>query len=408
MSGLLGSPAGSEDPTKIEILKESLYDACAAAGSTNRVFTQADFMNFDIIPDGNINTLMRVVQELSNEKLFKPVGDGRGGVNWKYRSQEDAHKYKGLQTQEQSLVYELIDEAGADGIWSRTLKARLGLHESVLKQCLKHLESKGYIRDMKSVEHPNKKMYIKAGLMPSEKATGGPWYTDSNLDEAFIEQLQKIIFDFIKNRSTYLSTHGGGGATKQPKNGVVKGSADSASGTTASRKRTADAISTADAKPTPSPAPASRPSRRHHHHHHHREHLLPMPAGYVGYPTNRQVAEFIEHSGITNNTTLGETDVQQLVDVLVYDGVVEPVRNPETRDMCYRVVKAARLEPASFAKTFGRDDDLEPPKPMGAPLADNGYTGTPCGQCPVFDLCEEGGPVRPSNCVYFSKWLGLE
>jgi len=33
----------------------------------------------------------------------------------------------------------------------------------------------------------------------------------------------------------------------------------------------------------------------------------------------------------------------------------------------------------------------------------------PCGRCPVFDLCEEGGPVGPSSCVYFTDWLeGLE
>jgi DNA-directed RNA polymerase III subunit RPC6 len=45
---------------------------------------------------------------------------------------------------------------------------------------------------------------------------------------------------------------------------------------------------------------------------------------------------------------------------------------------------------------------------MGAEATGNGLTETPCGRCPVFDLCEEGGPVSPSNCVYFVQWLDME
>jgi len=37
----------------------------------------------------------------------------------------------------------------------------------------------------------------------------------------------------------------------------------------------------------------------------------------------------------------------------------------------------------------------------------NGLTEVPCGRCPVFELCEEGGPVSPANCVYFDQWLEI-
>ena len=39
-----------------------------------------------------------------------------------------------------------IDEAGADGIWSRTIKNRCKMHDTVLKQCLKWLEMHGHMR----------------------------------------------------------------------------------------------------------------------------------------------------------------------------------------------------------------------------------------------------------------------
>src|ERR1700752_4717523 len=99
------------------------------------------------------------------------------------------------------MVYTLVDEAGAEGIWSKTIKNRSGLHDSAMRAAIKTLETKRLITDMKSVEHLNRKMYIKASLTPSEKATGGPWYTDGELDEEFIESIQKVLYSHIFAKS---------------------------------------------------------------------------------------------------------------------------------------------------------------------------------------------------------------
>jgi hypothetical protein len=32
-------------------------------------------------------------------------------------------------------------------------------------------------------------------------------------------------------------------------------------------------------------------------------------------------------------------------------------------------------------------------------------TSVPCGVCPVFDRCHDGGVISPATCVYFQKWL---
>ncbi|CAK7269442.1 34-kDa subunit of RNA polymerase III (C) [Sporothrix epigloea] len=420
----MSSRALSEDTSKIELLKDALYQAAVDNGGEGRLWSQQDLVDFDIIPEGNLDLLIKVVQGLCSDFLFKTMNDGRIGLCWRYRPVEDAQKYRTL-NQDQIMVYELIDDAGADGIWARSLKHRLNMHESVLKQCIKHLEARGYIRDMKSVENIGKKMYIKATLRPSDRATGGPWYSDGVLDGDFIESLQELVFDAIRNRSTYLSrgrssttaptTSSATTTTKQPKKGVVRGGtatpdSAAAAGTVArGRKRPADALSTGNEESKSVNGHGHQ--SKHNGNRHRRQILLPMPAGYTEYPTVRRIAELIEQSGVAMNTTLGESDIQQLVDLLVYDGLLEPVRLPGSHETGYRALNVSRIqEPSANGGANGADKpEQSRTTPKGAPPPlNNGLTESPCGLCPVFDLCEDGGPVSPANCVYFSRWLGLE
>ncbi len=39
-------------------------------------------------------------------------------------------------------------------------------------------------------------------------------------------------------------------------------------------------------------------------------------------------------------------------------------------------------------------------------MAHFGFSQAPCGRCPVFEFCKDGGPVNPSDCVYYDDWLG--
>ncbi|OIW23910.1 RNA polymerase Rpc34 [Coniochaeta ligniaria NRRL 30616] len=387
----MASRAAGEDTPKVEILKDALYEEMTQHGSSDRLYNQNDLINLNIIPKNDLSLLLKVVQGLCDDRLLIATSDNRMGIAWRYRSREDAKKYTSLPNNETAMVYELIDEAGGDGIWSRTLKGRLKIHESVLKTCIKYLETKGYITDMKSVEHPNKKMYIKANLRPSDRATGGPWYTDSNLDEAFITGLERIIFNFIRMKSAHFRE----GATKVPKKGVAGGAGAAARG----KKRAATEMSE-EGTPAAAPAPTAHgaPGRR-------QSSYLPFPAGYNYYPTAHEIAEFISISGITNNTTLSEDDVQQLVDILCYDGLIEPVVVGRRRG--YRTARISRLEPDDAAKLKEEEESGEESR-LGPPPVSNGFVEAPCGRCPVFELCEEGGPVNPSNCVYFQRWLGLE
>jgi DNA-directed RNA polymerase III subunit RPC6 len=292
-------------------------------------------------------------------------------------------RYQQCTTTEQKIVYGIIDDSGADGIWSQVAQKKLGMHENVFKTAIKQLISKGLIERFKSVEHPNKKMYIKATLRPSEKASGGPWYTDQFLDEGFIGALERVIYDYIKRQSSYHSKHGGVPSRQiQPKKGIVRG-------IDKSKKRTADQISGNDSRTRMQGAVK-------------KEMLLPMPAGYMGYPTVRDIARVISKMGITTTTILTEEDVQKLLDVLVYDGLVEPITVADK--VGYRVMRVARQGLEAWALPLDADQEES-----GAPIPyPNAYTEAPCGRCPVFDLCEDGGPVSASSCEYFQRWLGLD
>ncbi|KPM36469.1 hypothetical protein AK830_g10082 [Neonectria ditissima] len=369
---------------KLSVWKEALYDRCRESGVD--MFSQDDLLRLDVIPNKDLMLLARVVQSLSDDKLFITMREASGQVLWKWRDAQEAHKYKQCSTDEQIMVYSLIDDSGGDGIWSQTLQRRLNMHDSVLKNALKQLQTKGLIAPFKNVEHPNKKMYIKASIRPSDRATGGPWYTDQNLDEAFIEDLQRVVFDFIKRQSSYHSTHGGGATRSQiPKKGIVKGAVDKG------KKRDASQLDEPPAKAVKTSMTAT-PKK---------DALLPLPAGYMAYPTVREIARLLSTSGITHNTILSEVDVKKLIDVLVWDNLVEPVK--VAGKVGYRVARIAKQSTDSWA---GRED---PTGREGGPESYvSPFTEAPCGRCPVFELCEEGGPVAPSNCEYFQRWLGFE
>jgi DNA-directed RNA polymerase III subunit RPC6 len=272
---------------------------------------------------------------------------------------------------EQELVYGLIDEAGDDGIWSKTIKARSNLHDAVFRSAIKHLEAKSMISDMKSVEHPTRKMYIKSSIRPSDRATGGPWYSDGELDEEFISMMMNILYEHIKKKTFYHSSSGG--ALKKPKK-LKKVTAEEAM---ALRDRSlGPLVKTEDGRAEDIEDERTLRKRKY-------DRYLPMPAGYQAYPTLDELTLYVENSRYTTQT-LSASEVEQLLEIMCYDDRIEKVISG-SEGIGYRALRTSLK---------AEDERLQ-----------NVLTEAPCGRCPVFDLCEEGGPVGPSNCEYFNEWL---
>ncbi len=85
------TPSAVTDPSKLEVLKEAIYEACRNHGDEDRLFSQYDLLELDIIPNGDPQLLLRVLQSLTNEKLLIAVSI-QGGLAWRWRSREDAQK----------------------------------------------------------------------------------------------------------------------------------------------------------------------------------------------------------------------------------------------------------------------------------------------------------------------------
>ncbi|TAQ87472.1 hypothetical protein B7494_g4205 [Chlorociboria aeruginascens] len=367
----------------ISIIKEATYEACleVIANDPEYVFRQETILDLDTIPDNDVSIQVKVVNKLIDEKLFKVVVDGLG-VGWRLRNREDAAKYRGL-TAEQVIVYSLIDEAGSEGIWSKTIKAKSNLHDTVFRGAIKVLEGKSMIQDMKSVEHPTRKMYIKAGWRPSERATGGAWYTDNELDEAFIEHLHIVLYNQILKRSFYQghsssgSVSTSGSKSKQPKKTKEKQSVEEIKSL---RDKALGGGSMGKAGNVLGKAEQERARKLREY-----DSLLPMPPGYQKYPTCDDLTVIVYEMGYFT-TVLTASDIKQALDLLVYDDKITKVKT--TKGIGYKAIR----------KSFREASEGFP---------NSALTDGPCGRCPVFDLCEEGGPVAPSNCEYFNEWLSI-
>lgn len=84
--------AGTEDPAKLQILKDSLYEEARQHGSESRMFSQKDLTDLAVVPSGDPVLLLKIIQGLCDDKLFVGV-TSQSGIAWRWRNREDAKKY---------------------------------------------------------------------------------------------------------------------------------------------------------------------------------------------------------------------------------------------------------------------------------------------------------------------------
>ncbi|GAB5586300.1 34-kDa subunit of RNA polymerase III (C) [Umbelopsis nana] len=126
-------------------------------------------------------------------------------------------------------------------------------------------------------------------------------------------------------------------------------------------------------------------------------------AGYDHYPSAAEVKRFIQEKRISS-VELNLQDIICLLDLLIHDDLIEKKMPFETfmdddedmddekDDGIEWVYKAIHR---NITSTTSDDRGIDP------------LSEVPCGKCPVFKFCTEDGPVSPSNCDYFQKWLSF-
>lgn len=212
--------------------------------------------------------LLTLAQELINNKFIKLSKSG-DELRFQAVSTVEASKISSMNDDE-SMIYSYIEASAREGIWTKTLKAKTNLHQHVVIRCLKSLENQRYIKSIKSVKHPTRKIYMLYNLQPSIEVTGGPWFTDSELDTEFIDSLLTVIWRFVASK-TFPT------ALQEPTTNVNIIQAS-------------------------------------------------YPANHTGFVGLDAIMEFITTNQITN-IDLGISDIRSLCDVLIFDDKLELVKN---------------------------------------------------------------------------------
>ncbi|XP_019371688.1 PREDICTED: DNA-directed RNA polymerase III subunit RPC6 isoform X3 [Gavialis gangeticus] len=208
------------------------------------------------------------------------------GLLYRIKDSQNASKMKGSDNQEK-LVYQIIEDAGNKGIWSRDIRYKSNLPLTEINKILKNLESKKLIKAVKSVAASKKKVYMLYNLQPDRSVTGGAWYSDQDFESEFVEVLNQQCFKFLQSK-----------------------------------------------------------------------------------------------------VELSMEDIETILNTLIYDGKVEMT-----------IIAAKEGTVGSV------DGQMKLYRAVNPIIQPTGLVRTPCGLCPVFDDCHEGGEISPSNCIYMTEWL---
>lgn len=168
-------------------LYEAMLEDASKAWSQNELEVMVDAEHRGL--------LLQYIQELLNQQSIKLM-QSEGSLYYQAVSRDEADKIRGM-SRDETIVYSYIQGAGREGIWTKTIRLKSNLHQSVVNRCLKSLETKRFIKSVKSVKFPTRKIVMLYHLQPSIDVTGGPWFTDTELDSEFIALLLRLIWQYV-------------------------------------------------------------------------------------------------------------------------------------------------------------------------------------------------------------------
>lgn len=111
----------------------------------------------------------------------------------------------------------------------------------------------------------------------------------------------------------------------------------------------------------------------------------PIAQRNASFTPLHDVWKFISELGISK-VKLTREDIETILNTLIYDG------------KCERSIVAS-------AGGSGDSGKVQLYRAINPLVETTGLMRMPCGSCPVFDKCYEGGLVSPSICVYMKEWL---
>ncbi|XP_064602738.1 DNA-directed RNA polymerase III subunit RPC6-like isoform X2 [Liolophura sinensis] len=159
--------------------------------------TDADLVSD--MPDCDAQQRVQVVNRLLSTGRIDLLKSGNQLI-YRLKDKEAASQVKGADQQEK-VIYQIIKEAGNKGIWIRDIRYKSNLVLTQVNKILKNLESKKFIKAVKSVAASRKKVYMLYNLEPDRTVTGGAWYSDQDFESEFVEVLNQQCFKYLQQKA---------------------------------------------------------------------------------------------------------------------------------------------------------------------------------------------------------------
>lgn len=153
-----------------------------------------------------MDAINRLIQQGHFEVLVK-------GKSLLYRQKDPTKKSnlpKGVNDNEEKIVYSIIEEGGNKGVWIRDIRVKSNLLMTQLNKILKNLENKKLIKAVKSVTGTRKKVYMLYNMAPDRSVTGGAWYQDRDFEGEFVDVLNQQCLRFMRLRKEEAAKCGEG------------------------------------------------------------------------------------------------------------------------------------------------------------------------------------------------------
>ncbi|KNC50634.1 DNA-directed RNA polymerase III subunit RPC6 [Thecamonas trahens ATCC 50062] len=186
------APPGEDWSSMVELVKETL------AGGDMDSMTLTGMLKENGVPYDTstklINHLMATFQVVLMQQ-----GDSMSLHLNSAEEQVQAQKMARL-SNEEKLVFQAVEETQREGIWTKDLKYKTGLHKSVIDKALAKLVSVQLIRTFKPASSKSRKMYMLYSLEPVVD-TSDVWYTNQELI-GFVDNVSSVVLQFIQSRSS--------------------------------------------------------------------------------------------------------------------------------------------------------------------------------------------------------------
>ncbi|KAI9061468.1 RNA polymerase Rpc34 [Trametes sanguinea] len=382
---------------KLNVVERKLHQA--ALSKPEKVISQQEIDTLEPRPAERV----AAINFLLGTGLFAVLSGKGSKLLYRAVAQDVLEVKKGL-TEDETLVLDRIRAAGNQGIWTKHIKAQTQLHQTVVDKCLKSLTQKQLVKTVPDVRHPTRKIYMLVNVQPAVELTGGPWYTDKELDTEFIKLLSDVCLKIVQDRSTPKAIPGEGnrgrrlyplsyspyptanqvldsnpdqkGSIQSRKRSYAESSASEDEGPPRKRRRSGGARRDAKGKRrTWSPGRTDEDSE-------HSDSESSMPAG-------RKRRRGSASDGPTSHQSESEDDQpsrKRHRSLSRHDFGSDPSAFYALSDtgghVVYRAVQEERVK--------------------------LGLGQTPCVVCPTFDFCKSGGPVNPQECAYYDSWIAID